>query len=610
MTDVARQDNFIPTQVISAGGYSLSLMLLVLAAALYLGWLPSNVNQADLAASKPAVPVVKSPDTPAKVQIAPQVEPDAGRDTAEPPQIASNEETEAPQQPTQPVDEPEVAPVPDPEPTETTRLEEKVPEDNKPLVPETDPTSAQPLPSEQAQDGEPNTPDDSVAQKSSEDTLPPPQDTLTEQDLKIGSSTPQPAGKPIVADPTKPEGTDGQTQRVGESSLPATKEVSEPEIRVVSPKPLAGASNQSPKVVIRIPQDPTQDLKVLPAPKVVPQATPAVPKQSPTVVVRIPETEELPRDQSLSPVVPRAKPSSGGKPVELVRVDPVAPRPKTSSKSTAGATQTGLVTVDTSTSVAADQRAPKPMVKPEWLLQPPSHTSALPPKAASKVRVHKPLRRKPSAAKKVKRSNLRTQRAQRASDAKRKPRRTNVASPRIHRPPVHKTGSGQAVSLNQETYCLAMAIYYEAGRKTLRSQVAVSREILERVESFNFPNSVCEVVYQYAHRRGRCRYSFACDGRPDRPRNKPVWRHARALAKAQISCGPRCGCSLQRTTLVSNVSGRSRKVIRCQAGFKTPAQTPSNTVLGKSKPALRVQIKPVSSASARGPVSVLGRDGL
>ena len=36
-------------------------MLIVFAAALYMGWLPANSSQANLAAEKPVVPVMKSP---------------------------------------------------------------------------------------------------------------------------------------------------------------------------------------------------------------------------------------------------------------------------------------------------------------------------------------------------------------------------------------------------------------------------------------------------------------------------------------------------------------------------------------------------------------------
>lgn len=68
---------------------------------------------------------------------------------------------------------------------------------------------------------------------------------------------------------------------------------------------------------------------------------------------------------------------------------------------------------------------------------------------------------------------------------------------------------------SQEIYCLGQAIYHEARGEPDRGQWAVASVILNRVESRQYPNSVCGVVFQNAHLPNRCQFSFACDGRPD-----------------------------------------------------------------------------------------------
>lgn len=68
---------------------------------------------------------------------------------------------------------------------------------------------------------------------------------------------------------------------------------------------------------------------------------------------------------------------------------------------------------------------------------------------------------------------------------------------------------------SEEVYCLGQAIYHEARGEPDRGQWAVASVILNRVESRQYPNSVCGVVFQNAHLPNRCQFSFACDGRPD-----------------------------------------------------------------------------------------------
>ena len=54
-----------------------------------------------------------------------------------------------------------------------------------------------------------------------------------------------------------------------------------------------------------------------------------------------------------------------------------------------------------------------------------------------------------------------------------------------------------------QTRCLAMAIYYEARGESEKGQIAVAQVIMNRVKSRKYPGSICNVVYQNAHKRNR-----------------------------------------------------------------------------------------------------------
>jgi spore germination cell wall hydrolase CwlJ-like protein len=45
---------------------------------------------------------------------------------------------------------------------------------------------------------------------------------------------------------------------------------------------------------------------------------------------------------------------------------------------------------------------------------------------------------------------------------------------------------------------------------------------------------VCGVVYQNAHRRLRCQFTFACDGIPDRVREPDAWERAQEIARETL----------------------------------------------------------------------------
>ena len=85
--------------------------------------------------------------------------------------------------------------------------------------------------------------------------------------------------------------------------------------------------------------------------------------------------------------------------------------------------------------------------------------------------------------------------------------------------------------ISEEDYtCLALAIYFEARSEPIAGQKAVAEVVLNRVQDKRFPGTVCGVVFQNEKWRHRCQFSFACDGRSDRPRERRSWEQARKVA--------------------------------------------------------------------------------
>ena len=58
--------------------------------------------------------------------------------------------------------------------------------------------------------------------------------------------------------------------------------------------------------------------------------------------------------------------------------------------------------------------------------------------------------------------------------------------------------------------CLRKALYFEARGETLQGQFAVAEVILNRVDSPDFPDTVCKVVNSRGS--GACAFSYVCDG--------------------------------------------------------------------------------------------------
>ena len=104
-----------------------------------------------------------------------------------------------------------------------------------------------------------------------------------------------------------------------------------------------------------------------------------------------------------------------------------------------------------------------------------------------------------------------------------------------HRPmsPAERLGLIGAARAKHER-CLADAVYFEARGEPVRGQMAVAQVVINRVFSGYYPNNICGVVYQNAHRHRRCQFTFACDGRPERVNEPAAWERAQNIAREAL----------------------------------------------------------------------------
>jgi len=100
-------------------------------------------------------------------------------------------------------------------------------------------------------------------------------------------------------------------------------------------------------------------------------------------------------------------------------------------------------------------------------------------------------------------------------------------------PPLKAASLAQLVSMSdmpaeidEETRCLAGAVYFESKGETLNGQLAVAKVVIARRDSGRFASSLCGVVYQPSQ------FSFVRGGRmPAIPTASQDWKEAVAIAQ-------------------------------------------------------------------------------
>ena len=89
---------------------------------------------------------------------------------------------------------------------------------------------------------------------------------------------------------------------------------------------------------------------------------------------------------------------------------------------------------------------------------------------------------------------------------------------------------------SEELECMSKNIYFEAALESTAGKLAVAQVTMNRVNSKQYPNTVCKVVYQGRHYKSglpvkdRCQFSWYCDGKLDVPHIGAMWRESSEIA--------------------------------------------------------------------------------
>lgn len=102
---------------------------------------------------------------------------------------------------------------------------------------------------------------------------------------------------------------------------------------------------------------------------------------------------------------------------------------------------------------------------------------------------------------------------------------------------MNQPGAFQQASMKErdrQLKCLAQNIYYEAGYESFEGKVAVAQVTLNRARSGQFPDDICQVVFQKTKFEEKivCQFSWYCD-QPTRTRpiNKTAFDESYEVAK-------------------------------------------------------------------------------
>ena len=105
-----------------------------------------------------------------------------------------------------------------------------------------------------------------------------------------------------------------------------------------------------------------------------------------------------------------------------------------------------------------------------------------------------------------------------------------------------------------EWRCLAEALYFEARGESVKGQFAVAEVILNRVDSPNYPDTICGVVHQGTGRKYACQFTYTCDGYKEVIREPGAFAQVGKVAKLMLSGAPRAltqGATHYHTTAVN-----------------------------------------------------------
>jgi spore germination cell wall hydrolase CwlJ-like protein len=87
---------------------------------------------------------------------------------------------------------------------------------------------------------------------------------------------------------------------------------------------------------------------------------------------------------------------------------------------------------------------------------------------------------------------------------------------------------------NRQLACMTQNIYWEAASEPPEGKLAVAQVVMNRVESGQFPNDACAVIYQknVIYQKVICQFSWVCEkASTTRPIHKQLWQESQDAAK-------------------------------------------------------------------------------
>lgn len=125
------------------------------------------------------------------------------------------------------------------------------------------------------------------------------------------------------------------------------------------------------------------------------------------------------------------------------------------------------------------------------------------------------------------------------------------------------SGLNLNVKISKGVYCLAQNIYHEARGEPMEGKLAVGHVVMNRMADKRFPKLACSVVKQGGDRHlYRCQFTWWCDGRSDRARNRTAWEESVVIAyliRAGLTRDPTGGALWYHTTSVHPAWSRHLK---------------------------------------------------
>ena len=92
---------------------------------------------------------------------------------------------------------------------------------------------------------------------------------------------------------------------------------------------------------------------------------------------------------------------------------------------------------------------------------------------------------------------------------------------------------------NEQSACLAEALYFEARGESVKGQFAVAEVIMNRVDSAEFPDTVCGVIHQGTGRKFQCQFTYTCDGKPEHIAEQATFARVGKVARIMAQGAPR-----------------------------------------------------------------------